>query len=88
MAELEVMNSHCKKFMAMNRTSPVVAGEALPQGGGIYTLANGVVSKFNLEEVRSMPMPKWPWDFPEYENAREQGEFGEGATVRRAPEHG
>lgn len=85
---VEPLNDHVRKFIAINARCPVSEGQAIPTGGAIYTLANGTMFKFTLAELRSMPAPKWPWDFPGYENAREQGEFRDGATVRRAPEHG
>lgn len=78
-----------KEFVALNSQRPVTAGQVNNprKGGGTYWISD-IRFDFTLAELRSMPMPKWPWDFPDYQNTREQGEFGEGCTIRRAPEHG
>lgn len=49
-------------FMAANRDSPVVSGNAYAGGGGSYTLENGAHYKLTLEDMRSMPMPRWLHD--------------------------
>lgn len=77
-----------KKFLEHNKTEPVTVGEVRSAQRGARYWISDTKYEFTLEEVRSMGMPKWPWDFPEYQNTREQGEFGEGCTIRRAPEHG
>lgn len=76
-----------KRFVELNKTSPVLSGSADRGGGGSYRLASGYWFSFTLDEARSMPMPKWPWDFPDYVNTREDGEFGDGATVLRDPDY-
>lgn len=63
-------------FMEENATCAVVAGEAFPKGGGRYKLANELHFNFTLEEMRSMPMPKWPWDFPGYKESDTQDPEG------------
>jgi len=54
------------RFMAANKEIPVVSGAGMPGGGGTYTLKDGRSFRLSLEDMRSMPMPKWPWDFEGY----------------------
>lgn len=52
-----------RKFMEANKESRVVSGAAHgPQGGGTYTLADGRSFSLYVEDMRSMPMPKWEHD--------------------------
>lgn len=51
------------EFIKANAESGVISGAAHgPQGGGTYTLADGRSFDLSLEDMRSMPMPKWDFD--------------------------
>lgn len=47
------------EFIAANAKSGVISGAAFSGGGGNYTLADGRSFDLSLEDMRSMPMPKW-----------------------------
>jgi hypothetical protein len=50
-------------FMAANRESRVVDGEAYPDGGKRYVLENGSAWKLTAEDARSMiDPPRWLHD--------------------------
>ena len=51
------------KFIAANAESGVVSGAAFGKGrGGNYTLADGRSFDLTLEDMRSMPMPRWDFE--------------------------
>lgn len=62
---IDTQTPNVKAFLAANRTSPVVSGYAIecdprkPPRGGCYTLDDGTVWRFTVQEMRSMPMPDW-----------------------------
>lgn len=50
------------EFIKANSESGVIAGAARSTGGGTYTLADGRSFDLSLDDLRSMPMPKWDFD--------------------------
>lgn len=60
--DLPTPTKRAAAFMAANAASPVVEGHAYAGGGGRYVLENGSDFKLDLEDMRSMPMPRWLHD--------------------------
>lgn len=50
------------QFMSANKESGVVSGHAFNGGGGNYRLADGRSFDLTLEDMRSMPMPRWDFE--------------------------